>query len=106
MSSAERKLRQRTILDRTAVSAIKFYQNNLSPYKGFNCANRVLYGKLSCSEYARHMILGKGLVAAIPLLRQRLVECRSAQKFLESLDTPNVSACGDTHQHHHHHCCG
>lgn len=67
-----------------AISAITGYQKYISPRKGFSCAHRVLYGGDSCSQHVKKLIAEHGLIAAVPLTRQRFKNCRSANLILRS----------------------
>jgi putative component of membrane protein insertase Oxa1/YidC/SpoIIIJ protein YidD len=61
---------------------IRLYQRYLSPRKGFSCPYRLVHDGLSCSEYARQMILTQGVWSAYGLTRQRLKACRVAAREL------------------------
>ena len=61
---------------------ISWYQNYLSPHKGFSCAHRVLHGGESCSCYIKRTILEQDLVTSISLTRQRFRACSSANEAL------------------------
>lgn len=65
-----------------AISAIALYQQYLSPHKGWCCAYRVLTGKDSCSQYARHAIESVGFVAGLALIWTRLRTCGQAHLAL------------------------
>lgn len=69
-----------------ALRAIRFYQDYLSPHKGFSCAYRVHTGQESCSAYGYRVIERFGLQKGWRLLRRRMracarvaCDCRSAQ---------------------------
>ncbi len=66
------------------VKFIRGYQKYLSPYKGFSCAHRILYGGSSCSQYVRQMLLEQDLRSAIALSRQRFAACKTAKIVLRS----------------------
>ena len=67
-----------------AVIAIAGYQKFISPYKGFSCAHRVLYGCESCSQYFKRVIAEEGLSVAIANAKGRFQECREANEILKS----------------------
>ena len=67
-----------------AVIAIAGYQKFISPYKGFSCAHRVLYGCESCSQYFKRIIAEEGLYVAIANAKGRFQECREANEILKS----------------------
>jgi putative component of membrane protein insertase Oxa1/YidC/SpoIIIJ protein YidD len=54
---------------------IWFYQQFISPRKGYRCAHSVVHGGTGCSGYAKHRIRDVGLLSAIPDIRQRLKDC-------------------------------
>lgn len=66
------------MLSRAALLGIHAYQRWLSPRKGYRCAYSVLHGGTGCSGYAKAAIRERGLLAAIPLVRARFADCRTA----------------------------
>ena len=60
-----------------AVSAIGFYQQFLSPYKGFRCAHRVRHGRMSCSQFAKRLIQKVGLLRFAPAVPPAAGEMRA-----------------------------
>lgn len=69
---------------RAAWVSITGYQRYLSPHKGFCCAHRVLHGGESCSAYGKRTLFEEGLRAGLPLLRQRLRDCKTAHQTLRA----------------------
>jgi putative component of membrane protein insertase Oxa1/YidC/SpoIIIJ protein YidD len=71
-----------------AVSAlavlIEGYQRYISPYKGFRCAHRVAHGGLSCSAYAKRVLLRRGVAAAARRMRTRFAACAAAAVLLQA----------------------
>jgi putative component of membrane protein insertase Oxa1/YidC/SpoIIIJ protein YidD len=65
-----------------AVLAINGYQKFISPHKGFCCAHRLVNGGRSCSEHIKQLIIKRGLFASIDEIRQRLSDCKSAERYL------------------------
>jgi putative component of membrane protein insertase Oxa1/YidC/SpoIIIJ protein YidD len=65
-----------------AVMAIDGYQQNISPYKGFCCAHRVVTGSDSCSEFAKTAIIENGFWCSLKAIRQRFSECKKAAAYL------------------------
>lgn len=63
--------------------AIEAYQRFISPYKGFRCAHRAVYGRDSCSQFAKRIALKRGILALFPLLRRRFTECGVAAQVLD-----------------------
>jgi putative component of membrane protein insertase Oxa1/YidC/SpoIIIJ protein YidD len=78
VANVANRLGLRPVLDLTTLTAVRRYQKHVSPYKGFSCAHRRLYGQESCSQYFRKMVATQGLAAAIPLFQQRLQDCHQA----------------------------
>lgn len=66
-----------------AITTITGYQRFISPYKGFSCAHRVLYGCESCSQYFKRVILEEGIFTAIANAKGRFQECREANEILK-----------------------
>jgi putative component of membrane protein insertase Oxa1/YidC/SpoIIIJ protein YidD len=66
-----------------AVTVIAGYQRFISPYKGFSCAHRVLYGCESCSQYFKRVIAEEGILVAISNAKGRFQECREANEILK-----------------------
>ena len=67
-----------------AIASISTYQKYLSPYKGFACAHRVLYGGESCSQYVKRMLGEVGFSQAVTASRQRFADCREANQILKA----------------------
>lgn len=66
------------------LSGVRCYQSYLSPYKGFSCAHRQVYGGVSCSEYFRQSVQNEGLAGALPHFQQRLRACKQASRILNA----------------------
>ncbi|MGB0580437.1 MAG: membrane protein insertion efficiency factor YidD [Limisphaerales bacterium] len=86
-----------------AISLIEFYQQYLSPWKGFSCAHRVYHGGHSCSEAVKNIIRDQGLFAGMAKIRQRFRDCGKAArsiraKMIAKLDGPRIRI--DTKQPH------
>jgi putative component of membrane protein insertase Oxa1/YidC/SpoIIIJ protein YidD len=82
MNSATRSIPQPPLTARVAAAMIRAYQRWISPYKGFRCAHRKLYGGRSCSEFALHEILDRGVRDAMPGIRNQFRECGAASRIL------------------------
>jgi uncharacterized protein len=67
-----------------ALSAIRFYQAHISPYKGFCCAYSAHTGHASCSALGYRCIARFGLWRGIGVLRQRLTKCGVAHRRYSS----------------------
>jgi uncharacterized protein len=82
---------------------IRFYQQYLSPYKGFRCAHRALHGRTSCSEFARRAVVRYGPARMVELLERRLSRCASAAKAMhyqsqskrENRSHTGIDTCAD-----------
>jgi putative component of membrane protein insertase Oxa1/YidC/SpoIIIJ protein YidD len=59
------------------VGTIRIYQRFVSPYKGYTCAHRVYCGGDSCSEFAKYALMNYSTMAALKLIKQRLLDCRA-----------------------------
>lgn len=75
--------RFRSPLTLMSLGLIWVYQRFISPRKGFACAHRVLHGGPGCSGYAKHAIRDHGVISAIPLIRERFKDCRTAYETIE-----------------------
>jgi len=73
---------------RVLAALITGYQRYLSPYKGFRCAHRVLHGGLSCSAFAKQVLLRRGVVEAFLRMRRRFVACAAAAAILHAVAAP------------------
>jgi putative component of membrane protein insertase Oxa1/YidC/SpoIIIJ protein YidD len=69
---------------RTAINSIEFYQQHISPQKGFSCPNRILYGEKSCSEYVKNLLLRPDLTSVVQMSVQRFRSCSLAAQELRS----------------------
>lgn len=67
-------------MKRFALSLILFYQQFISPHKGFRCAYRAHTGRASCSVLGYRSIRRLGLWAGIGALRKRLHKCGVAHR--------------------------
>lgn len=68
----------------TSTRLINFYQRQISPHKGFSCAYRILHRGESCSQYVKGVIQTRGLLPAIPLIRERFRDCQQASQILRA----------------------
>ena len=67
-----------------AVLAINAYQRHVSPYKGFTCAHRNLYGGDSCSQSIKRIVAEESLGGAWTAIRLRFQECKEANLILRN----------------------
>ncbi|MEM7472665.1 MAG: membrane protein insertion efficiency factor YidD [Pseudomonadota bacterium] len=72
------------MFSKTALGAIWVYQQYISPHKGFRCAYAVHHGGTGCSGYAKGAIKDHGLWRAIPFIRQRLRDCKTAYEEIKA----------------------
>ena len=72
------------MLSKTALGARWVYQRYISPYKGFRCAYAVHHGGPGCSGFAKRAIHEHGFWRAIPFIRQRLRDCKTAYAELRA----------------------
>lgn len=67
---------------RVILFIIFVYQKFISPFKGFNCAYRVLYQQESCSCYVKKAFIENDISTALNLSIQRFNECSDASRTL------------------------
>ena len=72
------------MLNHSLAAAITGYQKYLSPYKGFCCAYRVKHGEASCSEFVKQTLLEYGVWQAMPAVKQRFKDCKTAALALRT----------------------
>ncbi len=70
------------VISKISVFSINFYQQYISPYKGYCCAHRIFHGGDSCSEYVKKTFLEQDLAQAIKLSQKRFYECGEAAETL------------------------
>jgi putative component of membrane protein insertase Oxa1/YidC/SpoIIIJ protein YidD len=70
------------MVSKLALGAIWGYQRYVSPRKGFRCAHSVLHGGTGCSGFAKYAIRDHGFWGAVPHIRQRFRDCKSASETL------------------------
>lgn len=75
-------------------SAIRGYQRNLSPRKGWSCAHRVATGGASCSAAVRDLVATRGVVRAVVPTVAQFVACYQAALLLAQADVRGVCCCG------------
>lgn len=87
MQTTATQRRSPSLLDlltrQTASTFINIYQKQLSPYKGFSCAYRVLHCSESCSQYTKRVISELGIGQALPLIQLRFQACKAANQTLK-----------------------
>lgn len=66
------------MFSKMALGGIWAYQQYISPKKGFRCAYSVTHGGTGCSGFVKHAIRDDGLWRALPAIRQRFRDCRTA----------------------------
>ncbi|WP_161008145.1 membrane protein insertion efficiency factor YidD [Duganella flavida] len=64
-----------------ALTAIKFYQRNISPHKGFCCAYAAYTSDASCSELGYRAIRRFGVWDGLFVLDRRLARCGMANRI-------------------------
>ncbi|SHF19760.1 Haemolytic domain-containing protein [Litoreibacter ascidiaceicola] len=72
------------MFSKMALGGIWAYQQYLSPSKGFRCAYSVRHGGTGCSGYAKHAIRDLGLWRALPAIRERFRDCRTAHLAIKA----------------------
>ncbi len=64
------------------INWISWYQQNLSPSKGYSCAYRVLHNGESCSCYVKNILSEQNILTAITLSSKRFDACGKAAQIL------------------------
>jgi putative component of membrane protein insertase Oxa1/YidC/SpoIIIJ protein YidD len=82
-------------LSKSAVSAINWYQRDLSAKKGFCCAYRIHHNGLSCSAIVKEAFYIKGFAFGIYSIFSQASRCRSAAMSLEKLKNKQSSKSGE-----------
>ena len=80
-----------------AVASIRWYQQRLSPHKGFCCAHAAYHGGTSCSNAILHIVQSRGLFGGWRDIARRFVECGQAyaQLRLEGMTGHDVPGGGN-----------
>ena len=68
-------------------AVIEVYQRYISPRKGFSCAYRVSRSRKSCSEFARRLILRRGITQVLSLMQLRFAKCAAAAQAMNAQAT-------------------
>ncbi len=79
---------------RAVDAAIRVYQQQLSPRKGWTCAHLVAHGGQSCSAAVRDVVVRRGVVRSVVPTVTRFVACYQAASLLASTDVQGVCCCG------------
>lgn len=61
-----------------ALKSIEYYQERISPKKGYSCAYSAYYNEISCSSYCKQEITKNGLCVGIYKTISRLKKCKQA----------------------------
>lgn len=83
-----------SLASRWADSAIGWYQERLSPRKGWGCAHRVAHGGASCSAAVRELVARRGVVRAARPTALRFLACWHAAQLLATSGVSGVCCCG------------
>jgi putative component of membrane protein insertase Oxa1/YidC/SpoIIIJ protein YidD len=79
-------MRNKKFLSNVVISIIEFYQNRISPHKGFCCAYRIYHKGESCSQRAINIISTAGFFRSIPLIQAQFKSCAEAYRHLQLAD--------------------
>lgn len=71
-----------SLLDATALLAIRFYQRWLSPHKGFCCAHAAVHGGLTCSAAVAQIVHEHGVLGGRLHVKARFTACRAAYRLI------------------------
>lgn len=77
------------LLNQLAIKAIRFYQQHISPRKGYCCAHNALHQNGSCSSWAISVIESQGALAMASEFGSRIAECAEANKELSEKKKEN-----------------
>lgn len=92
---SHRTLRKLSAPDWFCLRAIALYQRHISPRKGWRCAYARLHGGGGCSGFVRDAIAQHGLRAAMPQIKTRFAQCKSAGQQLKSQHAGAIHAMED-----------
>lgn len=76
------KIKNRININLILIFFIELYQKYISPYKGYTCSHRLVYGGDSCSECIKKIFYTQDLATAIKLSRNRFRDCTKAGEIL------------------------
>ncbi len=84
------------MLKYVAAGSIGIYQQYVSPYKGFRCAHRALTGRDSCSQFAKRLVLRRGVIALWRAMPGQFMRCRQSYSTLlaMTMDEPATEDSG------------
>lgn len=71
-----------------AVGTINVYQRYFSPYKGFCCAYHYHTGRSSCSEYAKRLVLRRGVAVMLRALPRQFARCKASYAEIRLASEP------------------
>jgi hypothetical protein len=98
MDNATRPTPRPPLSARFAAAMIRGYQRWISPYKGFRYAHRKLFGGRSCSEFALHEVLDRGVRDALPGIRNQFRECGAAMRILRQQQVARSMVASDGYE--------
>ncbi len=74
------------MLRKLLIGVIKFYQQFISPHKGFRCAYAVYHQTDSCSVAVINIFQqNQSIIIGVQQIRERLLACREANLALQAL---------------------
>lgn len=74
--------------------AVRWYQEVVSPRKGWSCAYRVAHGAESCSSAVRRIVRRRGLLRGVVPSVLQLAACYQAARLLSTTNVQGVCCCG------------
>lgn len=91
------------ICNSIVIYLITFYQEVISPFKGFSCAYCHEFGGVSCSEYVKRVAQKRGVLTGFGDIRLRFRACKQASLKIQHRSSTNqdgildcgFDGCGD-----------
>ncbi|WP_212648377.1 membrane protein insertion efficiency factor YidD [Deinococcus hopiensis] len=95
-------------LSAAALTLIRWYGQEVSPYKGYRCAHARYYGAASCSAVVEGIITARGVVGGWREVRAQFAACGLAAELLSQQATPinHLPCSGPVNPECEPACCG
>ena len=84
------------MINKLAIIGISYYQQYISPHKGYCCAYKHYTGKSSCSEFTKESIKKYGIIKTFPLFKEQIKRCQAVY-FSEKIKKPKkeIDKCNE-----------
>lgn len=73
-----------TWIEAGAIAMINRYKSSVSPYKGYTCPHRLVYGEESCSDFVKRVLIQQSLSEALNSSYHRFKACNQARHILRT----------------------